>query len=74
MSRTHAKKTISREAWRRELEEAGVQLLGAGIDEAPGAYKDIHRVIADQRDLVDIVAAFHPRIVRMDSSGSRPED
>jgi len=25
------------------LKEAGVELLGSGLDEAPMAYKDIHR-------------------------------
>ena len=56
------------------LEEAGVQLLSAGIDENPFAYKDINEVMAQQRDLVDVVARFDPKIVRMADSGERPED
>ena len=35
------------------------------LDEIPGAYKDIRSVMAAQSDLVDILAEFHPRIVRM---------
>jgi tRNA-splicing ligase RtcB len=56
------------------LEQAGVQLLSAGIDENPHAYKDIISVMAQQRDLVDVVARFDPKIVRMADAGERPED
>ncbi|MGI6100610.1 MAG: hypothetical protein ACOYD3_12785 [Kiritimatiellia bacterium] len=31
----------------------------------PGAYKDIHKVMREQADLVEIVARFEPRIVKM---------
>jgi len=56
------------------LEAAGVTLLSAGIDENPFAYKDINEVMAQQRDLVDVVARFDPKIVRMAEAGERPED
>jgi len=56
------------------LERAGVQLLSAGIDEAPGVYKDIYTVMAAQSDLVDVVARFDPKIVRMADAGEKPED
>jgi tRNA-splicing ligase RtcB (3'-phosphate/5'-hydroxy nucleic acid ligase) len=56
------------------LEQAGVQLLSAGIDENPHAYKDINEVMSQQRDLVDVVARFDPKIVRMADAGERPED
>lgn len=49
----------------RYLQERGVTLLGGGLDESPQAYKDIETVIAAQRDLVEIVGKFLPRIVRM---------
>ena len=39
-----------------------VQLLSAGIDENPFVYKDIHQVMAQQDDLVEVVARFDPRI------------
>ncbi len=48
-------------------------LLGAGMDEAPMAYKDIHTVMASQKDLVDVVAKFSPKIVRMADDGSRED-
>jgi tRNA-splicing ligase RtcB len=43
-----------------------VTLLGGGLDEAPLAYKDIEEVMQAQRQLVDIMGVFQPRIVRMD--------
>ncbi|WP_428194418.1 RtcB family protein [Deinococcus saxicola] len=49
------------------LKERGVTLMGGGIDEAPQAYKRIEDVIARQTDLVDVVAQFTPKVVRMDS-------
>ena len=45
--------------------ENGVELLSAGLDEAPMVYKDIHAVMAAQHDLVDILATFQPRLVKM---------
>mgnify|MGYP006160855339 CR=1 FL=1 len=44
------------------------------IDEAPGVYKDIHQVMAAQSDLVDVVARFDPKIVKMADAGEKPED
>jgi len=65
MSRNAAFKTLDRGAVQRFLEDAGVQLLSGGLDEAPMAYKDIHAVMAAQSDLVDILARFEPRLVKM---------
>jgi tRNA-splicing ligase RtcB len=65
MSRTAAIKNLSRDEVRRFLEDAGVHLISGGLDEAPMAYKDIHAVMAAQSDLVDIVARFEPRLVKM---------
>ena len=65
MSRRQALERIPRSERDRYLVERDVKLLGGGIDESPQAYKRIHDVIAAQRDLVDIIARFTPRIVRM---------
>ena len=73
MSRTQAIKTISREEMRVQLRQHGVTLVGAGLDEAPMAYKDIHTVMAAQADLVDVLATFRPRLVRMADDGSRED-
>ena len=55
MSRSQAKKQFSLED--HEKATAGVECRkdAAVIDETPAAYKDIDRVMAAQRDLVDIV-------------------
>ncbi len=74
MSRTAAKAQFQWSQIRPLLEEREVQLLSAGIDENPFAYKDIHEVMAQQADLVEIVARFDPRIVRMADAGEPPED
>lgn len=65
MSRKAAKKQFTWAQVRPHLEEANVRLLAAGIDENPFVYKDIHDVMRQQQDLVEIVARFDPRIVRM---------
>lgn len=65
MSRTRAKQTILPGHVNRILKEAGVEVIGAGLDEAPMAYKDIHQVMGFQRDLVDVMGSFMPKIVRM---------
>jgi tRNA-splicing ligase RtcB (3'-phosphate/5'-hydroxy nucleic acid ligase) len=74
MSRTKAKEQFNWKMIRPQLEAAGVKLLSAGIDENPLAYKDIVQVMAAQRDLVDVVAKFSPRIVKMANEGEQPED
>jgi tRNA-splicing ligase RtcB len=73
MSRTQAVKTITKDAMRAILKENGVSLIGAGLDEAPMAYKDINMVMNAQQELVDIIARFRPRIVRMADDGSRED-
>lgn len=74
MSRTQAKKSFTWSAVKKELAEKGVRLLSAGIDEVPGVYKNIDDVMAQQRDLVDTIARFDPKIVKMAPAGERPED
>lgn len=70
MSRTQAHKTFSRPELKEQLRKHNVTLIGGGLDEAPGAYKDINSVMAAQTDLVDIIARFKPRMVRMADDGS----
>ncbi len=74
MSRTAAKQKFRWNQFKDMFEQAGVKLLSAGIDEAPGAYKDIHSVMAAQSDLVDVIARFDPKIVKMADAGEKPED
>jgi tRNA-splicing ligase RtcB len=74
MSRSRAKATFTWAAAQRVLRERGVTLLSAGLDEVPMAYKDIEEVMSAQRDLVEPLARFEPRVVKMAASGEPPED
>lgn len=74
MSRTAAREKFRWNHIKPMLEERGVQLLSAGIDENPFVYKNIHDVMKAQSDLVEVVARFDPRIVKMADAGERPED
>ena len=66
MSRTMAMNAISHALLKETLTRHGVKLLGGGLDEAPHAYKDIEAVMQSQKQLVDTVGKFYPKIVRMD--------
>jgi tRNA-splicing ligase RtcB len=74
MSRTAAKKTLDWKTAKRLLDDRGVTLLSAGLDEVPMVYKDIDQVMAAQADLVEPVARFLPKLVKMAQEGERPED
>jgi tRNA-splicing ligase RtcB len=74
MSRTAARNQFNWRMWRDYLSERKVRLLAGGIDEAPGAYKDIRQVMQAQSDLVDVVGTFQPRIVMMCGDDSPAED
>lgn len=74
MSRTQALKTFNWKDVQRHLDEKGVTLISAGLDEVPMVYKDIHQVMASQEDLVERVARFQPKLVKMAPAGERPED
>jgi len=73
MSRSKAIQSITRADMKAILKDYGVTLIGAGLDEAPMAYKDIHQVMSSQTDLVDVVAKFEPKMVRMADDGSRED-
>lgn len=73
MSRTQAKKEIATSDFKAILKDHNVTLIGAGLDEAPMAYKNIEDVMAAQQDLVDVVAKFIPKMVRMADDGSRED-
>ena len=68
MSRTRAKAELGEGQVRQYLADHGIELIGGGLDEAPQAYKDIRQVMASQRELVDVLGSFTPKIVRMDGA------
>jgi tRNA-splicing ligase RtcB len=74
MSRSAAQKSLRWEDVQAALKRAHVTLLSAGLDEAPKVYKDIRAVMEAQADLVEAIAAFRPRIVKMAPAGEKPED
>ncbi len=74
MSRTEAKRRFRQHDLDAFLAERGVKLLSAGIDEAPMAYKKIEEVMAAQTDLVEPLARFEPKLVRMAPGSERAED
>ena len=74
MSRRKAKLKYRNADLREAVDKAGVDLLSAGIDEAPMVYKDIQQVMDAQTDLVESIALFMPKIVRMAPAGEKPED
>jgi tRNA-splicing ligase RtcB (3'-phosphate/5'-hydroxy nucleic acid ligase) len=71
MSRSAAMKSITENALRDELKKYGVKLIGGGLDEAPFAYKDIETVMKSQKQLVDTIGRFTPKIVKMDGAKHR---
>lgn len=68
LSRRKAKEFITHSEIKKVLNDHGVTLLGGGRDEAPMAYKNIHHVMANQTELVDVIGSFTPKIVRMDKN------
>ncbi|MEM1250402.1 MAG: RtcB family protein, partial [Acidobacteriota bacterium] len=74
MSRTQAKKTLDWKTANALLEERRVRLISAGLDEVPMVYKNIETVMREQSDLVEPLARFAPRLVKMAPAGERPED
>jgi tRNA-splicing ligase RtcB len=74
MSRKQAQASFEWEKVKRLLRDRDVHLISAGLDEAPGVYKDIEQVMAAQKDLVEILGRFDPKIVKMAAAGERAED
>lgn len=74
LSRKKAKETFTWSQAKKFLEERGVHVISAGLDEVPMAYKNIEDVMAAQHSLVEVLARFDPKIVKMAPAGERAED
>ena len=74
MSRHKAKESFNWKMVQPYLDERGVKLISAGLDEVPMVYKNIEEVMAAQTDLVEPLAKFFPRLVKMAPAGERAED
>ena len=65
LSRREAFKKVDPKLWNKYLKDNRVTLFGGSLDESPQAYKSIDKVMSAQQDLVEVVARFEPRLVRM---------
>ena len=74
MSRRQAKNTVTWHEMKKILAQHGVELISAGLDENPKAYKDIEAVMQAQSSLVKKLGRFAPKLVKMAPEGERPED
>ena len=74
MSRHKARESFNWKMVKPYLDERGVKLISAGLDEVPMVYKNIEEVMAAQTDLVEPLAKFFPRLVKMAPAGERAED
>lgn len=74
MSRTKARESFRWAHAKEKLATARVEVMSAGIDEAPMVYKDILEVMKAQQDLVEVLARFDPRLVKMAPEGEKAED
>ena len=74
MSRRQARFTYRWSQVQEHLDQRGVKVISAGVDEVPFVYKDIDQVMANQADLVDTVARFDPKLVKMAPDGEKAED
>ncbi|MDY7092822.1 MAG: RtcB family protein [Acidobacteriota bacterium] len=74
MSRRKANNSFTWSETKKLLADRGVTVLSAGLDEVPMAYKDIRSVMDAQSDLVEVLARFDPKLVKMAPAGERPED
>lgn len=67
IGRRAAERTYDQQDLKKAAKDAGVEVIGAGVDEGPYCYKDVQEVMQAQRDLVRPIASFQPKIVRMDA-------
>ncbi len=71
MSRTAAFNTFTSKDLIDILTKRGVTLISAGLDEIPMAYKNIDAVMSQQKGLVETLARFEPKLVKMAPPESR---
>jgi len=71
MSRNAAIKQFTHSDLQKILQKKRVTLISAGLDEIPMAYKNIEAVMDQQKGLVEIVATFEPKLVKMAPPGRR---
>lgn len=71
MSRNAAMKQFTFKQLQDILTKKKITLISAGLDEIPMAYKNIEDVMSQQKGLVEIIAKFDPKLVKMAPPGRR---
>jgi tRNA-splicing ligase RtcB len=69
-----APQRFSWHATRASLAQRGITAISAAAYEVPGVYKNIEDVMAGQQDLVEKVARFEPKIVKMAGENDGPAE
>jgi tRNA-splicing ligase RtcB (3'-phosphate/5'-hydroxy nucleic acid ligase) len=64
-SRSEAKRRYDESSFQKHMRKLGITYHGVAPDETVAAYKDIHKVIEAQADLVAVKAVMVPRVVVM---------
>lgn len=64
-SRKKAKANLDEQEELDKLRQNNVELISGCVDEMPAVYKSIEQVMDAQKDLVEAIARFDPRIVKM---------
>jgi len=64
-SRSEAKRRFDAAAFNEHMHNNGITYAGVASDETVAAYKDIHKVIEAQSDLVEVTAIMYPKVVVM---------
>jgi tRNA-splicing ligase RtcB len=65
MSRSVATNSFTKSYVAKYLNDRGIVLAGGGVDEHPEAYKKIDEVMEYQKELVESIGRFYPKVVRM---------
>lgn len=63
LSRSEAKKSLSINEFKNDMKGIVAPVLPETLDESPRAYKNIHQVIAQQKELVQVIDHIKPMIV-----------
>lgn len=62
VSRREAKRTITMDQFRKDMEGITSRVRGSILDEAPGAYKNIFEVLERQKEMVEVIHHLKPII------------
>jgi tRNA-splicing ligase RtcB (3'-phosphate/5'-hydroxy nucleic acid ligase) len=70
LSRTKAKELLSMDAFENQMKGITAKVEKGTIDESPSSYKDFHKVLKEQEDLINIIHIIKP-IINIKAAGGR---